>query len=136
LSKQDSFPSRDESIIERDSDTLLLFDTRTGTLYETNEVARQVWRMCDGRHSLNAISRALRSAYQRSDGIRHVDTDIDQFVSRLSKLRLVQLNYRNRAAESRSRKKLPDKSASCYRTPKVRKVWSDRTAPSGFLVEI
>ena len=123
-----------DSVIERDADTLLIFDTRSGSLYELNEAGRHVWYMCDGRNSLSSIANAFGDGSRRD--IRQLESDIHEFVLRLSNLGLVQLNRQKRLDKGSPRKAALRSISDSSQAPRLRKVWSDRTATSGFLVEI
>jgi hypothetical protein len=123
-----------DAVIERDADTLLVFDTRSGSLFELNETGRHVWHMFDGRNSLNSIAASLSNGSQQD--IRRLESNVREFAMRLSNLGLVQLNHQKRSGKGSPRKTALSKSLDFSQAPNVRKVWSDRTATSGFLVEI
>jgi len=123
-----------DSVIERDADTLLIFDTRSGSLYELNDTGRRIWRMCDGRNSLSSITSAFCNASRRD--IRQLESNVQEFVLKLRNLGLVQLNHQKRSDKGQPRKATLSMSFDFSQAPSLRKVWSDRTATSGFLIEI
>ena len=127
------FPSRLDSVIERDGDNLLLFDTRSGSLFEANEVGRRIWQMCDGRNSLNSIATALCDGSRRN--ATEIENGVHKFVGRLVALNLIQISHKKRSGKV-GHIQVKSGLADTYRTPKIRKIWSDRAAVSGFLLEI
>lgn len=123
-----------DSVIERAANTLLLFDTRSGSLFELNETGKHIWYMCDGRNSLHSIATTLSNGSRRD--ITQLESNVREFATRLKSLGLVQLSHQKRSGKGGPRKGTLNRSSDFSVAPKLKKVWSDRTATSGFLVEI
>ena len=136
MSKRDLYPLRNHDVIERFGDGLLLFHSSLGTVFEVNETGSKVWLLCDGRHSVQSIEKALLLTYEPRKSIK---ADVEDFVSRMVQLNFVSLKSKlilkrkgRRAASE------VEKAKTCrYTTPRLKEIWSEKSATSGvFLVEI
>lgn len=66
------------TLTQPDGENLLLFNPATGALRQSNCSGRFIWSMCDGKHSLEDIVRAMIAAY-----------DVDPDTARMDVLSLI-----------------------------------------------
>lgn len=70
-------------------DELVLFDPRNGQSYVLNPTAARVWEWCDGSRTLEALARALASAYALDEA--QALADVSDLVEGLRRARLLDL---------------------------------------------
>lgn len=80
---------KNENVVERfGEDELLLFDSSLGKLFEVNETGKEIWKLCDGKHTVKKIKESLRDEF---GDIKDIDKDISDFFNKLLELNLVEI---------------------------------------------
>lgn len=59
---------------------VILYDTRKKTTHVLNPTARRVWELCDGKHTVQDMERALRTSFSIPDG-QDIANDIQHIVT-------------------------------------------------------
>jgi PqqD family protein of HPr-rel-A system len=87
----DRGPRRRHGVVKRTlEDECLLYDETRGRIHVLNAVAAEVWEMCDGTHSLEAMADAVRAGYDVPGDVDVVD-DIRSVLATLARLDLLDL---------------------------------------------
>lgn len=69
-----SIPKASRDAVERrDEKVLLLFNPKSGKLFELNSTAARLWRLCDGKNTVAGIKRHLRKRY---GDLERIDMDV------------------------------------------------------------
>lgn len=80
---------KNENVIERfGEDELLLFDSSLGKLFEVNETGKEIWKLCDGKHTVKKIKENLRDDF---GDIKDIDKDVSDLLRKLLELNLVEI---------------------------------------------
>lgn len=87
----DRGPRRRPRVVARPlEDECLLYDEERGRIHVLNAVAADVWEMCDGTQSIEAMAEAVRAGYA-VPGNADVVADIRSVVTALARLDLLDL---------------------------------------------
>jgi len=75
-------------VFREEDDGAFLFDPKSDTVYCLNRVGALVYKLCDGRNTLEGICRFLTEEYDVNVGPETLKKDIAAFIGRL-----VDLNF-------------------------------------------
>ena len=68
--------------------TGILLDLRTGDYFEVDEIALAIWRMLDGKSSVDQLVDKLTKRYAASP--KTIEKDVTQFIAELKKRKLIE----------------------------------------------
>ncbi len=77
---------RNDTVIERFGEDLLLFDSSSGKLFEVNETGKSIWTMINGEHCLREIREKLEVDFEES---QKAEKDLIEFIKKLNELNLI-----------------------------------------------
>ena len=87
--KQSSILNKNSKIVAKfGEEELLLFDPMLGRLFELNISGKRIWELCDGKNSIEEITRVLENEFSDSN---EAQIDVPEFLSTLLKFRLVEI---------------------------------------------
>jgi SynChlorMet cassette protein ScmD len=85
MANLESLPTANRTVILREEfdDYALLFDPSSGRGFGLDAVGVAIWKMLDGRHTLEGIAASLRSSFDAvpDDAAAHARQFIDELIS-------------------------------------------------------
>ena len=78
------FPKASEDVVwKKNNEKIVLFDARSGKLFELSETASCIWELCDGKNTEDDIVSILAKEFNKSeDDIRE---DVTEFMEEMYK---------------------------------------------------